>query len=64
MCAGIVRVARPTESGIALVLGAVKAAPSAGGATVTTVRTASQGDAARGLRVDRPHPAQLGRLTI
>jgi hypothetical protein len=38
MCAGTVRVARPTESGCALVLGVVKPEPSAGDATVTTVR--------------------------
>ena len=42
MCAGTVRVARPTESGISRVLGAVTAAASAGDATVTSVRAASQ----------------------
>ena len=41
MCAGIVRVARPTDSGTALVLG-IQTAASAGAATVTIVRTASQ----------------------
>ena len=38
----MVRVARPTESGSAGVLPMIDAEASAGGATVTTVRTASQ----------------------
>ena len=38
----MVRVARPTESGTTRVLPAVDTHPSAGGAIVTTVRTASQ----------------------
>jgi hypothetical protein len=40
--AGMVRVARPTESGVAPVPAAVEAQSSADGATVTMVRTASQ----------------------
>jgi len=42
ICGGMMRVARPTESGMTCGRMAVHAAPSAGGATVTTVRTASQ----------------------
>jgi len=42
MCAGTVRVARPTESGCALALWAVEAEPSESRASITTVRAASQ----------------------
>ena len=64
MDAGIVRVARPTESGTALVLVGRQ------GCTVRRRRDRHHrphrvtGDATRGLRVDRPHPTQLGRLSI
>src|ERR1039457_2398137 len=61
ICAGMVRVARPTESGITRV--PAIATESAGGAIVTTVRTASQAIRRAVSGWIGPTP-QLGRLCI